>query len=305
MRLPSAAEVLVGSSGSLFETWRTKIHVLPPAGRIGDPCAHYNDPKTGWFHVQYLYNGTGIVGVQTDDLVYYYDIDENGNYTSVAGGANDPLAVFDGSVIPRGIADKPTLLYTSVSHLPIHWALPYTRGSESQSLTVTYDGGHNFTKLDRPPVIPEPSEGLDATAFRDPYVFQNKDLDDTVGTRVFLYNVNGETFITLGVEGSYVPITESVTSMHGMLWASGNISKPDGGNVTFVPTMAGVLDWGTSSYAAAGKVLPATSQASEKSGAPDRFISYVWLTGDVFGGVTGFPSEQQGWQNTLLLSAPP
>ncbi|KAB8267740.1 ferric reductase like transmembrane component-domain-containing protein [Aspergillus minisclerotigenes] len=88
------------------------------------------------------------------------------------------------------------------------------------------------------------------------------------------YNVNGETFITLGVEGSYVPVTESVTSMHGMLWASGNILKPDGGNVTFEPTMAGVLDWGTSSYAAAGKVLPATSQASEKSGAPDCFISY-------------------------------
>ncbi|RAQ76932.1 hypothetical protein COH20_007585 [Aspergillus flavus] len=213
-------------------------------------------------------------------------------------------------------------------------------------------------------------EGIDVTAFRDPYVFQNKDLDDTVGSSsgtwyaaisggvhdvgpgVFLYrnqgsgyedweylgkwwsepvnstcgngdwakawgynfevgnvfsldkegyNVNGETFITLGVEGSYGPITESVTSMHGMLWASGNILKPDGGNVTFEPTMAGVLDWGISSYAAAGKVLPATSQASEKSGAPDRFISYVWLTGDVFGGVAGYPSEQQGWQNTLLL----
>ncbi|KAF7629773.1 hypothetical protein AFLA_013480 [Aspergillus flavus NRRL3357] len=212
--------------------------------------------------------------------------------------------------------------------------------------------------------------GIDVTAFRDPYVFQNKDLDDTVGSSsgtwyaaisggvhdvgpgVFLYrnqgsgyedweylgkwwsepvnstcgngdwakawgynfevgnvfsldkegyNVNGETFITLGVEGSYGPITESVTSMHGMLWASGNILKPDGGNVTFEPTMAGVLDWGISSYAAAGKVLPATSQASEKSGAPDRFISYVWLTGDVFGGVAGYPSEQQGWQNTLLL----
>ncbi|OGM40984.1 hypothetical protein ABOM_010684 [Aspergillus bombycis] len=115
------------------------------------------------------------------------------------------------------------------------------------------------------------------------------------------YDVNGETFITLRVEGSYVPITESVTSMQGMLWAPGAISIPDGGNVTFEPTMAGVLDWGSSSYAAAGNVLPATSQASEKSGAPDHFISYVWLTGDVFGGVAGSPSDQQGWQNPLLL----
>jgi hypothetical protein len=34
------------------------------------------------------------------------------------------------------------------------------------------------------------------------------------------------------------------------------------------------------------------SQASTASGAPDRFISYVWLTGDVFGGVVGFPAAQ-------------
>lgn len=89
------------------------------------------------------------------------------------------------------------------------------------------------------------------------------------------YNVNGETFITFGVESSYVPITESGTSMHGMLWASGPITIPDGGNVAFEPTMVGVLDWGTFSYAATGKVLPATSQASEKGGAPVHFISYV------------------------------
>ncbi|KAB8230171.1 glycoside hydrolase family 32 protein [Aspergillus alliaceus] len=390
MRLPSVAEVLVarqaaGSagidynapppvlstlpSGSLFETWRPKIHVLPPNGQIGDPCAHYNDPATGSFHVGFLHNGTGISAVQTDDLVHYVDVNENGNYTIVAGGPNDPLAIFDGTVIPSGIDGKPTLLYTSVSSLPIHWTLPYVRGSESQSLAVTYDGGHNFTKLDRPPVIPVPPEGLDVTAFRDPYVFQNRDLDNTVGSSpgtwyatisggvhdvgpgIFLYrsrgsdfedweylgewwsepanstwgngdwakvwgynfetsnvfsldgegyNVNGETFITVGVEGSYAPITETVSSQHGMLWASGSISTPDGGNVTFKPTMAGVIDWGISAYAASGKVLPATSQASEKSGAPDRFIIYVWLN-QVFGASTGFPDEQQGWQNTLLL----
>jgi beta-fructofuranosidase len=36
---------------SLFETWRPHIHVLPPAGQIGDPCAHYVDTETGLFHV--------------------------------------------------------------------------------------------------------------------------------------------------------------------------------------------------------------------------------------------------------------
>lgn len=355
---------------SLFETWRPHIHVLPPDGQIGDPCAHYNDPDTGLFHVGFLHNGTGIAFVLTDDLVHYYDVRPNGNFSIVAGGANDPVAVFDGSVIPSGIDGKPTLLYTSVSSLPIHWTLPYTRGSESQSLAVTYDGGKNFTKLQIPPVIPEPPAGLNVTGFRDPYVFQNEELDQSlsnaagtwytiisgglhdVGPGMFLYqntspdyeqweylgewfhevanstwgngewskvfgynwetsnvfgldrdgySYAGDPFMTIAVESSYVPIQPSVSSLHAEIWAAGGISEPAGGNVTFTPDMVGVFDWGLSSYAAAGKFLPKSSQASTASGAPDRFISYVWLTGDVFGGVVGFPAAQQGWQNSLLL----
>ncbi|KAE8145138.1 glycosyl hydrolase [Aspergillus avenaceus] len=391
MRLPSAAEVLAARQvispgaidytapppdlttlpeGSLFETWRPRIHVLPPNGQIGDPCAHYSDPATGLFHVGFLHNGTGIAAVYTDDLVHYRDVNPNGDYVIVAGGANDPLGVFDGSVIPSGVDGQPTLLYTSVSALPIHWTLPYTPGSETQSLAVTYNEGHNFTKLDLPPVIPSPAPDLDVTAFRDPFVFQNGRLDDAagstpgtwyatisggihdVGPGFFLYrnvgtgftdweylgewwqeplnstwgngdwakvfgynwetgnavsldetgyNVNGETFLTFGVEGSYVPIQPSVSSVHAQLWAAGDVGRDSAGNVAFTPTMAGVLDWGSSAYAGAGKVIPSDSQASQRSGAPDRFLSYIWLTGDVFGGVTGFPSAQQSWQNSLLL----
>ncbi|KAJ5318363.1 hypothetical protein N7476_004783 [Penicillium atrosanguineum] len=355
---------------SLFETWRPRIHVLPPNGQIGDPCAHYNDPNTGLFHVGFLHNGTGIASVLTDDLVHYYDVNPNGNYSIVAGGPNDPVAVFDGSVIPSGVDGKPTLLYTSVSSLPIHWTLPYVRGSESQSLAVTYDGGKNFTKLQIPPVIPEPPAGLDVTGFRDPYVFQNVELDQSldnaegtwytiisgglhnIGPGMFLYqntspdyeqwqylgewfhepanstwgngdwskvfgynwetsnvfgldregySYTGSPFMTIAVESSYVPIQPSVSSLHAQLWAAGGLSTAEGENVEFVPNMVGVFDWGLSSYAAAGKLLPKSSQASTSSSAPDRFISYVWLTGDVFGGVVGFPAAQQGWQNTLLL----
>ncbi|KAL2815401.1 glycosyl hydrolase [Aspergillus cavernicola] len=388
MKLPSALEILVARqavdidynlpppdlttlpAGSLFETWRPHIHVLPPHGQIGDPCAHYNDPATGLFHVGFLHNGTGISSVFTDDLVTYRDVNPDGGYIIVAGGPNDPLAVFDGSVIPDGIYGLPTLLYTSVTYLPIHWTLPYVPGSETQSLAVTFDGGHNFDKLPVPPVIPAPPAGIDATAFRDPYVFQNRQLDQAVdsvpdtwyaaisggqqevGPGVFLYrnqdpsfmdweyigewwqepanttwgdgtwakrwgynfetgnafsldeegyNVEGSTFMTVGVEGAYAPIEPQVTSFHAMLWAAGDVSATDSGEALFTPNMAGVLDWGRAAYAAAGKVLPHTSQASFNSGAPDRFITYVWLTGDVFGSVTGFPAEQQGWQNTLLL----
>ncbi|KAL3713804.1 hypothetical protein TMatcc_002509 [Talaromyces marneffei ATCC 18224] len=37
------------------------------------------------------------------------------------------------------------------------------------------------------------------------------------------------------------------------------------------------------------------------SGAPDRFISYIWLTGNEFGADRDFPEAQQQWQHMLLL----
>lgn len=354
------------ANSSLFETWRPKAHVLPPTGQIGDPCMHYTDPETGLFHVGYLHNGAS--GATTDDLVTYHDLNPDGQPFIVAGGTNDPIAVFDGSVIPSGINGTPTLLYTSVSYLPIQWTIQYTRGSETQSLAVSSDGGRNFTKLEHGPVIPSPPFAVNVTGWRDPFVFQNSQLDSHLGSSPgtwyvvisggvhgdgpsqFLYrqhdpdfqyweelgqwwhepanttwgngnwagrwgfnfevanifsldehgyNAEGEVFTTLGAEWSLDPIVPQVSDFREMLWAAGNISCDDG-KVTFVPSMAGKLDWGTSAYAAAGKELPATSKASVKSDAPDRFISYVWLTGDFYG-TLDFPTPQQNWTGALLL----
>lgn len=354
------------SNASLFETWRPRAHVLPPSGKTGDPCGHYTDPKTGLFHVGWLHDG--ITGATTDDLATYSDLNPHGSPSIIAGGVNDPLAVFDGSVIPNGVDGMPTLLYTSVSYLPIHWSIPYTRGSETQSLAVSYDGGRNFTKVKQGPVIPSPPFAVNVTAFRDPYVIKSLALDTAlnssqgtwytaisggvhdVGPCSFLYrqhgpdfqyweylgqwwnepsnttwgngdwaggwgfnfevgNVfglnadgyseDGEVFMTLGTEGSEAPVVPQVSSIHDMLWVTGNVTN--NGSVAFSPTMAGVLDWGMSAYAAAGKVLPANSRPSNKSGAPDRFISYLWLTGDFYELDTGFPTAQQNWTGTLLF----
>ncbi|KAK4552098.1 hypothetical protein LTR86_010634 [Recurvomyces mirabilis] len=162
-------------NNSIFYTWRPRSHVLPPSGQIGDPCMHYTDPTTGLFHVGYLHNGAA--GAKTSDLITWTDVAEDPTFIR-AGGINDPVAVFDGSVIPYGINGTPTLLYTSVSYLPIQWTVPYTKGSETQSLAVTYDGGANFTKLTEGPVIPGPPFPVtNVTGFRDPYVFQSPQLD--------------------------------------------------------------------------------------------------------------------------------
>ncbi|KAI1413669.1 glycoside hydrolase family 32 protein [Hypoxylon sp. FL1857] len=354
------------ANSSLFETWRPKAHVLPPFGQIGDPCMHYTDPETGLLHVGWLHEGAS--GATTDDLVTYRDLDPDGKPFIVSGGKNDPVAVFDGSIIPSGIDGKPTLLYTSVSYLPIQWTIQYTRGSETQSLAVSHDGGRNFAKLEQGPVIPSPPFAVNVTGFRDPYVFQNTQLDTLLGSAPgtlyvvisggvhgegssqFLcrqhdpdfqyweelgqwwhepanstwgngnwagrwgfnfetsnifgldergYNAEGEIFTTLGAEWSLDPIVPQVSDFREMLWASGDVSCEDG-KVKFVPNMAGKLDWGTSAYAAAGKELPATSKASQKSDAPDRFISYLWLTGDFYG-TLDFPTNQQNWTGALLL----
>ncbi|KAH9885876.1 glycoside hydrolase family 32 protein [Xylariomycetidae sp. FL2044] len=356
------------ANASLFDTWRPRAHILPPFGQIGDPCMHYTDPVTGLFHVGWLHEGAA--GATTEDLVTYRDVNPDGRPFIVAGGLNDPIAVFDGSVIPQGINGTPTLLYTSVSYLPIHWTIPYTRGSETQSLAVSSDGGQNFTKLQQGPVIPSPPFALNITAFRDPFVFQNCQLDRHTGSDLgtwyavisggvhgdgpcqFLYrqydpefqyweylgqwwnetanstwgngdwagrwgfnfevsnlfsldengyNLEGEIFTTLGTEWSLAPIVPQLSEFHDMIWAAGNLSVEDG-RPKFTPTMAGILDCGSSAYAAAGKELPASSLASNASSAPDRFISYLWLTGDFYGTLTDeFPTAQQNWTGALLL----
>ncbi|EUC31783.1 glycoside hydrolase family 32 protein [Bipolaris zeicola 26-R-13] len=359
------------ANNSLFETWRPKAHVLPAFGQIGDPCMHYTDPATGLFHVGYLHLGAS--GATTNDLVTYKDLNPNSAPFIRAGGVNDPVAVFDGSVIEKGVNGTPTLLYTSVSYLPIQWTIRYTRGSETQSLAYATDGGKNFTKAKFGPVIPSPPFAVNVTGFRDPFVFQSPQFDsllskkkDTwytlisggvhgVGPSLFLYaqyddsdsasfqtweylgeywheaanttwtesnwagrwgfnfevaNIfsldehganpsTGETFLTVGAEWSYAPIVPQVSDERDMLWIAGTQSLVDG-KLTFEPTMAGRLDAGRSAYAAAGKLLSADSQPSWASGAPDRAITYLWLTGDLYG-TSPFPTAQQNWTGSLLL----
>ncbi|KAF4552809.1 Hypothetical protein D9617_9g026000 [Elsinoe fawcettii] len=355
------------ANNTLFDTWRPRAHVLPPQGQIGDPCMHYVDPATGLFHVGYLYQGAS--GATTSDFIHYTDLNPNGDPFIRPGGINDPIAVFDGSVIPSGINGLPTLFYTSVSYLPIQWTIPYTKGSETQSLATSSNGGRNFTKLAQGPSLPSPPFGLDVTGWRDPFVFQDPQLDRLTssaegtwyavisggvrdeGPAEFLYrqfdplfrdweylgrwwreeanstwgdgtwagrwgynfevanrfrlgeegnDQDGEAFTTVGAEWSEEPIVPQVSQFREMLWAAGEVGRDEEGEVRFTPTMAGKLDWGRSAYAAAGKVVPADALASRGSGAPERFVTYLWLTGNFYG-TSAFPTAQQGWVGSLLL----
>lgn len=88
---------------------------------------------------------------------------------SPAGPAS--IGVFSGCVRPwpkstheahRGLA----VLYTAVSRLPLHWTLPYHRGTEKVALATTSDGSH-FEDLGV--LIPAPPPHLNVTSWRDPF----------------------------------------------------------------------------------------------------------------------------------------
>ncbi|KAL0574573.1 hypothetical protein V5O48_007385 [Marasmius crinis-equi] len=357
--------------GTLFSTWRPKAHVLPPSGHVGDPTGHYVDPQTGLFHVGYLYtifgNDTipgGAASATTADFVTYKDIASPDPRFIKPGGINDPIAVFDGTVIAEGYQGKPTFLYTAVSFLPITWTKPYIPGSEAQAIAVSEDGGRNFTKLERGPVIASAPFGLNVTGWRDPFSFQDAEFDQLLGSKndtwyivvsggehdvgpaQFLYRqydsdllqweylgrlwresanttwgdgtwagrwgfnfevsnifrigsqgaqADGTLFSLVGTEGGKY----SVQGGRAQLWAAGDLNPPTNETASFNVSMAGILDWGAAAYAAAGKLVPASSKASQSSGAPDRFVVWHWLTGTFYDSVS-FPVKAQGWDSSLL-----
>ncbi|KAF2631338.1 glycoside hydrolase family 32 protein [Macroventuria anomochaeta] len=309
----------------------SEIDILPTYGQIGDPCMHYTDPETGLLHVGYLHDGAS--GATTDDLFTYTDLNVKSEPFIPAGSINDPVAVFDGAVIEHGINGTPTLL--------LH---------ECQLFAYPVD---DRIHQGYPPFA------ANVTGFRDPFVFQNPQVDalmkkangtqyttisggthsdelDDFQTWEYLgewwhekanttwteagwagrwgfnfevekffaldqdgYNPKGEIFATVGAEWSFDPIVPEVSDNREMLWAAGTQSLVNGSH-KFEPTMSGRLDAGRSAYAAAGKAMPTSSQASQKSGAPDRFLTYFWLTGDFYG-TLNTPKAQQNWTGSLLL----
>ncbi|KAG8163132.1 hypothetical protein KVR01_007610 [Diaporthe batatas] len=123
-------------------------------------------------------------------------------------------------------------------------------------------------------------------------------------------NIDGELFHLMGAEYATIwdGIVRNVSSWGGEFlrhgnWATGNVTlRPGTKEPVFTPTMASRLDWGLTSYAAAAQVLTADSQTSTKSGVTvDRWIAYIWLSGDEFGTLKYAPPAAQNWTGALCL----
>lgn len=170
---------------SLFTKWRPTYHFSSPNSWMNDPCGPLYDPATDTYHLYYQvqpgYVEWGNISwghAKSKDMIFWEDVTSwrNYDYITFAPGVNNNysiLGVFTGSTLPvpttkNRTTHAITAIYTSVQYLPISWSRPYIKGSETQSLAVSYDGGITFQQYEKNPILASPPEDMDVTGWRDP-----------------------------------------------------------------------------------------------------------------------------------------
>jgi beta-fructofuranosidase len=105
--------------------------------------------------------------------------------------AYDKDGIFTGCFYPSGVHGEPgqlTVFYTSVTNLPIHWTLPYTRNCEGLALATSSDGGNTWHKNKVNPILHGEPDNVVVTGFRDPYLARWPAMDRIRG-RKSLYGI--------------------------------------------------------------------------------------------------------------------
>lgn len=156
--------------------WRPSFHLTAP-GWLNDPCGLGYDAATGLYHLCFQWNPHGndwgniSWGHATSPDLVSWKLSRDPILAPAA--EYDCRGVFTGclrATDSSGMPDALTILYTSVKHLPIHYTLPYTYGSESLSLAVSWDGGRNWERHVCNPILKGPPSHLAVTGWRDPCI---------------------------------------------------------------------------------------------------------------------------------------
>lgn len=163
---------------------------------MNDPCAPNYDSSTQTYHLFYQWNPSSC---EWGNISW-------GHYTSRDGlrwkhNGDEPMlqpscpydkdGVFTGCMHPTGPHGEPgqlTIFYTSVTNLPIHWTLPYTRDSEGLAMATSSDGGQTWHKSSLNPILQGEPDDVTVVGFRDPYVTACPALDQVRGKKS-LYGV--------------------------------------------------------------------------------------------------------------------
>lgn len=157
--------------------WRPTFHLTAPSGWLNDPCGLGYDPSTALYHVGFQWNpkGNDWGNVSWGNATSYDMVSWKTSPEPILAPSTDydHCGVFTGCLQPTdidGSSGALTCIYTSVSHLPIHYTLPYVRGCESLSLAVSHDGGKTWRRSDCNPVLPGPPQNFQVTGWRDPFI---------------------------------------------------------------------------------------------------------------------------------------
>ncbi|KAJ5632148.1 hypothetical protein N7490_008487 [Penicillium lividum] len=197
-------------NNSLFTLarWRPSSHFLAPAGWMNDPCAPMYDPVQGLYHLHYQFHPNHIAWGNvswghaiSSDLITWTDVDhypEDGlpawkdyqaqsiGTTNLTSSHHDPalynhLSIFSGSGqavnLTGGVDGTLLAFYTAASELPTAWNEPYLRGTESQALAFSTNGGITWEHYEDNPILSDPPGGWNVTGWRDPFFLPWPQLD--------------------------------------------------------------------------------------------------------------------------------
>lgn len=109
--------------------------------------------------------------------------------------------VFSGCVRPWPHGDghkRLVMLYTAISRLPLHWTLPYVRGTEKVAVSTTEDGS---TILSTKLLLSDPPQHLDVTAWRDPFEAVWPALRSALGQRLAPHDSDRFALLAGGLQG--------------------------------------------------------------------------------------------------------
>jgi beta-fructofuranosidase len=171
---------------------------MPPRYWVNDPCGPGYSPSGRCYQMSFQWNPFGCEWgnmswghATSQDQVHWVVSREPSMQPS---GIEDPCGVFTGCTWPtnpNGQDDGTiTTFYTSAQHSPIHWTLPYKKGSELIRMATSTDHGRTW-KRHPSSIVPGPPNGLDVIGWRDPFIGTWDSIDRCLGriSGEYLYGV--------------------------------------------------------------------------------------------------------------------